>query len=92
MSRHTTQHNKFHYAWGYDHPLSSYFFQKFRDEPKEGEEECVFSIDSYFTTEPHPDFPNKTSFTNSEILEIMEAEGDVVPSNHLDQIALDLPF
>lgn len=94
MSRYTKQTDQYTYAWGFDEPLSEYFFQKFNNYPDpldEDAEDVVFSISSYSTTVPHPDYPNKITYTNSEILDIMEQEG-VVPQHHLDQIVLDLTF
>lgn len=74
-------------AWGYDRPLSEYFIQL------EGfDDETVFEIGSYYTTKPHPEYPTKLTYTNSELLEIFNQYAHVIPEAHLSAIASDLPF
>ena len=65
-------------AYGYDRPLQEYFIQVF-DNTMPEDEECIIWEGSHMT--------NKS---NSEILEIFE-QWDV-PGDHLQQVALDLPF
>lgn len=90
MSRHTRQTEEYSYAWGFNSP-TGYFFKKFDKNAEHGDEALVFSIDSMFTEVPHPDYPDKQSYTNGEMLEIMDEEG-VVPEEHMQRLALDLPF
>lgn len=96
MSRYTASTDRYLYAWGFDEPMGTYYFQKFNLHPRENEEECIYSIDSYYTTIPHPDFPRKVTYKRSEILGIMEDEMEendfVIPEDHLNAIVLDLTF
>jgi hypothetical protein len=58
-----------------------------------GEDEdsgVVFMIASHFTLLAHPETPDKIQYSNSEILELMEAWE--VPEEHRSQVAMDLPF
>lgn len=92
--RHTKTVGKYKYAWGYDVPLEEYFFEKY-DLESEGRnkiEKCVFAIGSHTTLVPHPDYPQRTRFSNSLILEIMTKEDINIPEDHLNKIAVDLPF
>lgn len=99
MSRYSKIVGPLGYAWGYDHPLSEYFFQCFDNTaPSDDENDgTVFSISSRVTLVPHPDTPSKYSYSNSEIMEVMLKEAqnqkqEIVPKEHLDMIASDLPF
>lgn len=85
------------FAWGYDSPLQEYFFQCFKEDYSDDENEVIFSISSVFTLDPHPDFPNKERWSNGELIELMERYKDesgecIIPEKHLQAIALDLPF
>jgi hypothetical protein len=95
MSRYQGKSNDGHYtfAWGYDRPLSEYFFSKFDNQAEEGEEDCVFSIMSHTTTQPYPAQMDKMHWTNAEIISLMNAEAaGIIPDDHLLAIALDMPF
>ena len=89
-------------SWGYDEPLREYFLHEeyspeeikklsFDDE-EEGDEHLVFAISNKFTLKPHPDTPNKYTYTNGEILTHMNRYRDVIPKAHLEAIASDLSF
>ena len=92
MSRYTHTVDKKLYAWGYDEPMSTYFFQCIvMDELTDEVDEVEFSVDSYFTTMPHPKYPNKQKYSNGEMLELM-SEYDFIPREHLEAVALDLTY
>ena len=91
MSRYHKVVGASEYAWGYDPPLQEYFLQKFKDN------EIVFSIGSNNTIACHPDYPNKLHWSNSEIVDVIEAihkeEGwRIIPRQHVAAIVLDIPF
>lgn len=97
MSRYTAKVGNYSYAWGFDTQLSEYFFSKFRMNPKDNEDDCVYSIMSHTTTNPVPDQPEHMDWSNAEILYLIateEAEAGIkiVPDAHASAIALDLPF
>lgn len=87
MSRHTSPDGQ--YAWGYDHPLQQYFYERFDLTSKE--DEWIFSINTGICEKRHPDYPNKLHFSRGELLEVMEKEG-IVPKHDLIRVALDLPI
>lgn len=78
-------------VWGYDPPLQEYFLQEFNPNAADDEEDCIFSISSISTLEFHPRFPGKFRYKNSEILELM-SEYDVIPDEHKQAVAMDLPY
>lgn len=97
MSRYTkeTADGKVILVWGYDRPMSEYFFQAFLKEVKEDEDDVIFSISSYHTLNPHPKHPKKMQWSNTEILQLMEKEYvgvDAIPTAHRNALAVDLPF
>lgn len=82
-------------AWGYDEPLREYFLQEFHDEDdlEDEEEETIFSISNVHTIAFHPKYPGKFRYSNSEILKLMEEyDEDVIPKEHKQAVAMDLPF
>jgi hypothetical protein len=92
-------------AWGYDKPLQEYYLQEFYTEQeidqhyeRTGHElECVFSISNRHSTAPHPDYPHKTVFSNSEIAQLMRAYNtdhgrELIPEDHIQRTLLDHPF
>lgn len=88
MSRYTAAIvHGYELAWGFDEPNSEYFIQLF-----DPEEECVFSIANYWTTQYHPEFPRKARWSNGELLEIFQRYADVVPAEHIQALVSDLPF
>jgi hypothetical protein len=95
MSRYSTIKNDKIYTWGYDRPLKEYFFSCRNTEIEESdlsEDLFEFSISSNYSIMPHPNHPDKLSYSNGEILEIMQQYDGVVPLQHMDAVALDLPF
>ena len=93
MNRHTCiVNNKWVYAWGYDDILHEYFYQKRKITGDEIPSSIsIFSIGTRFVEKKHPDYPDKKQFSRGELLEIMEKDG-IVPSDHLEKLALDLPL
>lgn len=92
MSRYTEVVHDVRYAWGFDEPLSEYFFHAEKvvlEEYEDEDDAVIFSIGNHFVTKPHPSYPNKMTYTNGELLALME---DIVPKNHLRAILLDVPF
>lgn len=87
MSRYQTHDGE--YAWGYDHPLQEYFYQKFDLTSKE--DEWIFSISTGICEKQHPEYPDKLHWSRGDLLTLMEKDG-VVPKHHLHKIALDLPI
>ena len=88
-------------SWGYDEPLREYFLheeyspeeiKKLSFDDEEGDEHLVFAISNKFTLKPHPDTPNKYTYTNGEMLSYMRSYKDVIPKAHLEAIASDLSF
>lgn len=91
-------------AWGFD-LLNEYFLTEYwnpqealdlerrleADEDIEVNPEVRFSIMSHTTTDPHPNAPKKLHYSNSEFIELMETYPEI-PKEHLNAIALDLPF
>ena len=99
MSRYYKIVGVFEYAWGYDDPLQEYFVQKFNLDPDltDDEDDVVYSIGSHCTTKPHYDFPDKEHWSNDDIIELMErinkeASEPIIPINHIQAVAMDLPF
>lgn len=98
MSRYSMSTDDFTYSWGYDGPLSQYFFQKESKVPLEdSEDDFVFSIANYTSLTPHPRYPFKIKYSTGEILDIMNEEMRENPqlrinSIHIDNMVLDLPF
>lgn len=95
MSRYTKtiDEGKVVLAWGYDSPMSEYFFQAINTEAEEDEDDIIFSISSYHTLKPHPDYPNRMKWSNSEILELMETKyKNHIPAVHRAALAGDLMF
>lgn len=82
------------FAYGFDTPMKEYFFACFdlSKDDQESEESCVFAVSSTFTLKPHPAEPEKLSYSNSEIMTLMEEYPGVVDPEHMDAIALDIPF
>lgn len=81
-------------AWGYDRPLSEYFFQEYygKDDNREDpDDEVRFSISSHTTLTPHPDHPGQMDWSNGEILELMENYPQI-PEEHKMALTMDLPF
>jgi len=80
-------------TWGYDRPMSEYFLQAFKIDALPDEDDIVFSISSYSTLKPHPEYPDRTTWSNHELLELIEKKyDDHVPADHKNALALDLPF
>lgn len=98
MSRYSIIHSStITYAYGYDIPLNEFFFQKFDSSIDEDEDDdTVFSISNKFTTKPHPDYPNKTEYSNNEIVKViqkeMELEELLFDIDHLRNIKNNIPF
>lgn len=95
MSRYTKEieDGKTVLVWGYDRPMSEYFFQAIKMDAEEDEDDVIFSISSYHTLKPHPKFPNRMTWSNTEILQLMEKEyPGVIPAAHRNALAGDLPF
>jgi len=99
MSRYTQQTHKgrITYAWGFDHAIG-YFFSKY-DEKIDGEEDdnCVFSISSVATLIHRDKSKRKPRYSNGEILQAIEEEQELdpelkIPEEHLEAIAMDVPF
>lgn len=74
-------------SWGYDRPLQEYFVQLFCTET----EEPIFDCGNVSTTVPHP-ANEKLRYSNSELLEIMQEFSGHIPEEHLQAVAMDLPF
>ena len=88
-------------SWGYDEPRREYFLheeyspeeiKKLSFDDEEGDEHLVFAISNKFTLKPHPDTPNKYTYTNGEMLSYMRSYKDVIQKAHLEAIASDLSF
>lgn len=98
MSRYTVHIGTVEYAYGYDVPLQEYFFDKCDSKlATEHNEGYVFQISSCFSLMPHPDTPNKGSYSNSEIVDIIKQEEKLMGCRiwrpeHFDAIAGDLQF
>lgn len=82
--------------WGYDEPLQEYFLSLFDlSVMDDREEDCIYSIMSHSTTMCHPGYPGKFDWSNSEILELIEKNKylrNIIPKEHKEAIALDVPF
>jgi hypothetical protein len=92
MSRYSRIVKGKEYAWGFDPISPEYFFQRYDEH-----DEIVFSVGSYFTENPHPMYPNRGRYSNSQLLELIEHEEKmigrpIVDKEHKDAIALDLVF
>lgn len=96
MSRYTDHFNGVDIAWGYDEPLQEYFIQAIKvPDNDEDEEETLFWIGSHMTIVPHPLFPDKTTYSNGDILTLIDQDPvlrEIIPVGHKDQIAMDLKF
>lgn len=82
-------------SWGYDEPMSEYFIQieSMDNTNEDGEVNMLLWVGSY--TVIVPELNGKKSYTNSELLELIESDSrlnKVIPKEHKDAIALDLPF
>lgn len=70
--------------YGFDRPMGEYFIQGWKDH------EIVWNVGSYTTLIPHPDFPTRLNWDNSDLAELaMRYE---MPQTHITQIQLDLPI
>jgi hypothetical protein len=96
MSRFTCRLNNGNIiAFGFDRPLQEYFFSEY-----DNQEELLFSIMTYNTTDPHPNHPDKLTYSNGELLEVMqEYLAEIVGEFGMDQLAhaigaitFDLPY
>jgi hypothetical protein len=87
---------KYSYTWGFDRPLKEVFFHKYDYLDDKNHGDCHFAIANISTLTIHPDHPDKLSYTNNEILNIMEKEsndhGLEIPSDHLLAIYVNWPF
>jgi len=80
-------------VWGYDPPLEEFFFQLHNmDTRSNGDEECVYAISNVFTMKPHPKYPEKLHYSNTELLDIMFEYEEHIPGKHILHISLGLPF
>lgn len=81
-------------VWGYDGPLDEYFVQltKLPHEMKNDNDEYMFSISNVYTLIPHPETPEKTKYTNQEILLLLKPYRNIIPEQHWIAIEGDLPF
>ena len=78
MSRYTKHTLKLEIAYGYDRPLSSYFFQVFdKSKMREGNEEGLIIDESFLT--------------NGRMLTLMN-EYKIDEPDHLLAVAMDSPF
>lgn len=86
-------------SYGYDDPLTEYFLHVEHADAKhtgsaesaeDDNPELLFAISSYHTLKCHPDYPGKTHFSNSEILELMQKWG--VPKEAQSVVAMDERF
>lgn len=94
MSRHTfTMPNKTTLVIGFDKPLQEYFAELWLNYDSD-DESCLWSIGSRLTTIPHPDYPDKTRFSNGDLLTIFSqpAFSELIPSNITEALVNDLPF
>lgn len=90
------------YSWGYDYPLTQYFFMKEDISPKgeddeDEEENYVFSVGNYIVLTPHPRNLSKHRYATYEIIELMLEEMKNNPElkinqEHIDAMILDIPF
>lgn len=80
-------------VWGFDNPMSEYFLQAFRMDALPDEDDVIFSISSYHTLTPHPEYEDRETWSNAEMLELIEKDyGDHVPAAHKNAMAVDSPF
>jgi hypothetical protein len=96
MSRYTTSIPSAWYAWGYDEPTNTYFFEKFDEFALLEDNDMLWSIGSRFTVKPHPDYPKKYDYSNRELLAIFQKEIEEneldIPVEHLAAIKANEPF
>lgn len=94
MSRYTKKQGNNLFVYGFDRGPGEYFFACY--DISQGEftrpENCRFNVASGFSLKPHPAQPKLTSYSNTEMVELMNGYPGVVDSQHLNAIALDIPF
>ncbi len=94
MSRHvhTIERDgvKYEVACGYDRPLQEFFLQVFPLDENGQDDEPLFCIGNYYTMKPHPRNPGKLTYTNAEIMELMEEWG--VYKQHIEMVGWDLAY
>jgi hypothetical protein len=81
--------------WGFDRMTAEYFISEFKNPAllKEDEDEEVFGIGTRFNiTKDHPDFPGKESYSRGELLEIFNRYKGIIPEEHINRLALDMPL
>ena len=87
---------RFSYSWGFDRPLKEVFFHKYDLFAPKNEGDCMYAIANQSTLTIHPEHPDKLSYTNEEIMDIMEKEmsetGVEIPYQHRLSISLDWSF
>ena len=81
MSRYTIDTDDGHIAYGYS---DEYFIQEFVGN------ECLWSVGNYYTDKCHPNHPDKTRYSNSEILDLFIIYK--IPEKHRLLLLLDLPL
>lgn len=92
MSRYTHIKSNIEYAWGYDEPMQEYFIQAEDLLAKDEDNSTLWWIGSHTTVVPHPSYPTKMSWTNSEIIALVKTQQVPIPEEHVEAIAADLPF
>lgn len=94
MSRYTEKYEDKEISWGYDEPMQEYFIMALTED-EDGEEVVEYWVGSHVTIEPHPDWPDKATYSNGDFLELIENNTELketIPAAHKDAIAMDLKF
>jgi hypothetical protein len=95
MSQFRLKINRSEYMYGYDRPLQSFFFSKLDLDSEDEDNDSCFSVASseYMTIKPHPKYPDKMSYSNGEMMELVNEEmGENAPDNFMLALAMDLPL
>jgi hypothetical protein len=97
MSRYVKEFEKYTYMYGFDPPLSEYFFSKFLNQvtDEDLEDEAEFSVSNNYPIKPH--IMGKRRYSNGDILELIlkeetELGHTIVDQAHKESIIMDIPF
>lgn len=86
MSQYIFNTDNGHIQYGFDPHMQGYFIGLYEND------ECIWNISSYASLQPHPDYPGKFNYSNSELLDIIRGLQYHIPEDFINAIELDLPI